>query len=101
MAAFCIVFVLAQIAISDASAARAVAEYRLHEESPVFHTTWGYKDDGGVCQIAEFTGTLGELDPEETVAEFAARCRETVNALKAVFVVDPSCPQNPPMPQPR
>lgn len=62
-------------------------------EVNVFHTSWSYKDEFGLCQPAEWTGTQGEFDPNETAAQFAARCRTTVAALKVEFPPDPTCPQ--------
>ena len=57
---------------------------------------WGYKEDG-ICKIIGPT-TVTQMEGE-TVQAWAARVRETRQALEAEFPPDPSCPSEPPEPQ--
>jgi len=59
--------------------------------------SWGWKDENGVCQI--MGPVVVTQQQGESLPDFAARVRATRNALYAEFPQDPSCPQNPPLPQ--
>lgn len=77
---------------------RPVAARSLAGEPDMVHLHWSYKENG-VCLPFDLTLTQGELDPNETLEEFRERVRDTKIAFMEDFPVDPSCPQQPPLPQ--